>query len=232
MITNASHVGSNFRSHRSVWFCAGPGSARQLWVTCCRLDAFLLSWLILTFCLSLKCWTGKGKHECRIKLVMVWKLRTVMRYCLCLQSIGCHSRGEVARDVHGFKEHPSQTSRRDAETGKNVTMSSKTQEEFACEQRLAITVVGRSLDHPGSSSRAAIKAKTLSVNLVHRFERNYKYTLSYLWESVPTTLSPVSTVPNAVKTEFHSQTKRKQPTQGLIQGEAEVARVTIFLLLS
>lgn len=122
MITNASHVGSNFRSHRSVWFYAGPGSARPLWVTCCRLDAFLLSWLILTFCLSLKCWTGKGKHECRIKLVMVWKLRTVMRYCLCLQSIGCHSRGEVARDVHSFKEHPSQTSRGDAETGKNVNV--------------------------------------------------------------------------------------------------------------
>lgn len=74
---------------------------------------------------------------------------------LWLQGIGCHSRGEVARDVHNFEEHPSQTGRGDAETGKNVTTSLKSEREFACQQRLAITVVDGSLDHPGSSSRAA-----------------------------------------------------------------------------
>lgn len=63
---------------------------------------------------------------------------------LCLQGIGCHSRRKAARDVHHFKEHPSQTGRGDAETGKNVITSLMFNEEFSREQRLAITVLGRS----------------------------------------------------------------------------------------
>ncbi len=50
-----------------------------------------------------------------------WKSSVLnSRVCVYLQGICCHSRREVARDVHYFEEHPSQTSGGDAETGKNV----------------------------------------------------------------------------------------------------------------
>lgn len=50
---------------------------------------------------------------------MKFKELSVMCMCVYLQGVCCHSWRKVARDVHNFEEHTTQTSGGDAETGEN-----------------------------------------------------------------------------------------------------------------